>query len=208
MSVTLLIVILTGIISYQAFQNPAIFAKLKHYPIAESRNKEYYRFLTSGFVHGSWMHLIINMYVLYTFGERVEQDFQSLFGPSGRLIYLLLYITAIIIADVPSFLKHKNNPAYAAIGASGAVSGIVFVFIIFYPWSKLTIFPLVFLSFPAILGGVAYLVYSSWASKNARDNIDHSAHFYGAVYGMIFLFALKPSLIDYFINQLVQGWPF
>jgi len=201
MSITLVICIVTFLISYQAFNNRNILERLKHYPIAEHQNKEYYRMLSSGFVHGSWLHLLINLFVLYQFGPVVETVYKQIFGEiTGPVIFLLMYLSTIVMADLPTFFKHKSNPSYAAIGASGAVSGVVFIYILFFPWTTLSLYGII--PFKAIVGGIAYLIYSSWASKNSNDGIDHSAHFYGAVYGMIFTMILYPKVIAHFIQEI------
>ena len=124
----------------------------------------------------------------------------------GRVIYLLLYIVMIVLADIPSFIKHKKNYGYSAIGASGAVSGVLFIFILLRPWSQLELY--FFIPIPAIVFGILYLIYSSWASKNARDNIGHDAHFYGAVAGMVLSAILLPNILGEFIQQFVTGLPF
>lgn len=215
MSITLLIIIVTSIVSYFAGLTPqdkiarqGVFDQLKHYPIAEKRNKEYYRFLSSGFVHGSWMHLIFNMYVLYEFGQTVENIFVEVFGSFGRIGYLLMYLAAIVVADIPSFLKHQNNPGFASIGASGAVSAVLFIYIMFYPWAGLTFIFFPFFAFPAIVLGIGYLIYSSWASKRGRDNIDHSAHFAGAIFGIVFIVMTYPQIIGQFLNSIKSNMPF
>lgn len=181
--------------------------QLKHSPYMESTQKEYYRFITSGFVHGSLPHLFINMYVLYMFGEAVETYFVQVFGESmGRINYLLLYLLAIIVGDLPTYVKHQNNPSFASVGASGAVSGILFVFILFNPWSKLLLFFII--PCPAILAAILYVGYSTWASKNQNDMIDHDAHLYGAIFGFLFAIALKPDLFNYFLQRLMEDAPF
>jgi len=214
-SITILIIIVTCIVSYYAGLTPqdkmsrqGVFDQLKHYPVAEKRNKEYYRFLSSGFVHGSWMHLVINMYVLYTFGETIEFRFVEIFGSFGRIAFLLMYLAAIVIADIPSYVKHQNNPGFASIGASGAVSAVVFIFIMFYPWHGLTFIFFPFFSFPAIVLGIGYLIYSSWASNKGRDNIDHSAHFAGAIFGIIFIVVSHPQVVGQFLAQIQSNLPF
>lgn len=207
-SITLVLVAVTCVVSYFAFQNKSLFDQLKHYPVIEAQEKQFYRLLSSGFVHGSMMHLLINMYVLYTFGTQVEYIFGEIFGTFGRVLYLIVYLLTIFVADIPSYLKHKNNPTFASIGASGAVSGIVFIFILFDPWTGLTIFPLFFLSIPAFILGILYLAYSFWASKNRSDGIDHSAHLYGAIFGVLIMIALRPSTLSHFIERLMGGMPF
>lgn len=203
MSITPAIVVITGLMSYQAFNNKNMFNSLKHYPVVEHQNKEYYRMLSSGFIHGSWLHLIINVYVLYEFGRTVEKIYVQMFGEiKGLLLFLVMYLLTIIFADLPTFFKHKNNPSYSAIGASGGVSGIVFIYILFFPWNMLALYGII--PFPAIVGGVAYLLYSSWASKTRNDGIDHSAHFYGAVFGVLFTIALRPSVLTHFFDAFMS----
>lgn len=206
MSITLILIIVTSLISYQALNNRDAFIKLQHHPYTEQRSREFYRLLTSGFVHGSWMHLIINMFVLWQFGEYVEHRFVNLFGELwGRLNYLMLYLLTIIFADIPTYLRHRNNPGFASVGASGAVSGILFVFVLFRPWDLLLLFFI--LPIPAILAAIGYLVYSSWASRNSNDHIDHEAHFYGALFGLGFALLLEPRLLSLFINELIYKFP-
>ena len=206
MSVSIFIVIITCVISYYCFQDKNLFDRLKHWPFIEARNQEYYRFVSSGFVHGSWLHLLINMFVLYEFGGFAETVFVYHFGDvMGRVNFVLLYILAIIFADIPTFMKHKDNRGYASIGASGAVSGILFVYILVAPWSKIYLYGII--PIHSIVAGVAYLAYSSWASKNSQDHIDHDAHFYGAVFGFLFALALRPAFFGEFLNKLVNGFP-
>jgi len=207
MNVTLLIIIVTCIVSYLCFENRALFDQLKHHPASEVNRGEWHRMVTSGFLHADYFHLGINMYVLYVFGGFVENAFLAQYGEAiGRFIYLLLYLVIIVLADIPSLIKHKNNYDYGAIGASGAVSGVLFIFILFRPWSVLELY--FFIPIPAIIFGVIYLLYSSWASKNARDNIGHDAHFYGAVSGMILAVILLPYALGNFFDQLINGLPF
>ena len=169
----------------------------------EKREKQWYRMLTSGFLHANWIHLAINMFVLYQFGGIVENLFIAPFGEvMGRVNYILLYSLTIIAADLPTYYKHKNNPQFASIGASGAVSGIVFVYILFYPWAKLYLWAVI--PIYGIIAGIAFLWYSSYASKQNRDFIDHEAHFYGAVFGFLFTIALKPSLALLFFDRLTD----
>lgn len=207
MNVTIVIIIITCIVSYICFENRALFDKLKHHPASEANNGEWYRMITSGFLHADYFHLGINMYVLYGFGSFVEENFLHQYGDAvGRFIYLLLYLVMIVLADIPSFLKHKTNYNYSAIGASGAVSGVLFIFILLRPWAQLELY--FFIPIPAIVFGVLYLLYSSWASKNAKDNIGHDAHFYGAVAGMVLSAILLPYVLGDFIEQFTNGFPF
>lgn len=215
MSITIIIIVITCIVSYMAgltpqdrMRRPGLFDQLKHYPVAEKQGNEFYRLLSSGFLHGSWTHLMVNMYVLWTFGETIENQFMSTFGASGRIIYVVFYLSAIFVADIPSYFKHKDNPGFSSIGASGAVSAVLFVFIMFRPMDGLMFIFFPFFAFPAIVLGIGYLIYSSWASKNSRDNIDHSAHFAGAIYGIIFILALHPSVVTTFLSSIKESLPF
>jgi membrane associated rhomboid family serine protease len=207
MNVTLLIIVITCIISLICFENRALFDQLKHHPASEARNNEWYRMVTSGFLHADYFHLGVNMYVLYGFGSFVENRFLDYYGLAfGRFIYLALYLIMIVLADIPSFIKHKNNYSYSAIGASGAVSGVLFIFILMRPWAPLELY--FFIPIPAIVFGVLYLLYSSWASNNAKDNIGHDAHFYGAVAGMVLTAILLPYVLGDFLQQFVKGLSF
>lgn len=197
---------MTGIISYQAFNNPAMRDRLLFHPYSVKQNGEYYRFLSHGFVHGNWSHLLINLFVLYQFGEVAEIIFvKYIFGEAfGRIVFLLFYVSAIIIAAVPSYFKHQDHSYYGSLGASGATSALVFIYILLDPWQWFIFPPL-----PAIILAVAYLWYSSYMSKRGGDNIAHDAHLYGAVYGLIFAlgsFALfSPELLENFLIRLMQG---
>ena len=209
-SITLLIIIFTCLVSYRALTDQQTFERLKHYPYQESRTKEYYRLLSSGFVHGDYIHLAVNMYVLYMFGETVEKTFEQagLFGkPMGKVIFFLLYLANVIAASVPTYFKHKDNPGFASIGASGATSGILFIFIVLYPYAPLN-FIFIPIDIPAIILGIGYLVYSSYAAKKGGARIDHMAHFYGAIFGIAMFWILKPRMIRHFINSVVDGLPF
>ncbi len=207
MSLTLIIVILTSLISYNCFQDRERFGNLLHSPYQEKRSNQYYRLLTSGFLHGSMGHLLINMYVLFIFGEVIENYFLSIFGEMlGRLYFLLLYILTIIAANIPTFLIHKDNAHFSSVGASGAVSGLIFVFILFLPWHMLLLFFVI--PCPAIIAGILYLVYSSWAAKKGTDRIDHVAHFAGAVFGFLFTIMLEPAIFTNFLHALKTTAPF
>ncbi len=207
LSVTLIIVIITCLVSIPAFTNRQLFDQFKHHPYTEKREKQYYRWLTSGFLHGSWMHLGFNMYVLYGFGGSVEMEFQSSFGSTlGSVLFLLMYLFTIILAATPTYFKHLNNSNYSAIGASGGVSGVLFAFILFDPWNSI-IFIFLPIPIPAIVFGILYLAYESWAAKNSRDNIGHDAHFWGAIAGFLITIAFKPTIFLDFVNELVEGFP-
>ncbi|MFN8339593.1 MAG: rhomboid family intramembrane serine protease [Saprospiraceae bacterium] len=203
---TLIIIIITCAVSFLCFNNEKLFNELKHYPVVEASRGQYYRWLTSGFVHGDLMHLFVNMFVLYEFGRPVESYLTYYFGTSGgSILYLMTYLLIIVMGDIPTYYKNRNNPYFASVGASGGVSGILFIFILLYPWSMLGLFAII--PVPAIVFGVLYLWYSTWASKNQNGNIDHEAHFYGAVAGMLIAVITRPEILPEFIDNLITNFP-
>ena len=205
--VTYVIIAVTIVISLLGFNNRELFERLKHHPYSEVRNKEWHRLISSGFLHGSYIHLGINMFVLYEFGRYVEGYYYQLFGPiAGMLLFLAMYLLTIIAGDIPTLIRKKNNPQFASIGASGAVSGILFIFVLLDPWNKLLLYGII--PVYAIIGAVLYLVYSSWASKNSKDMIDHDAHFYGGLFGMLFTVILSPMTLQIFWAGLIGDFPF
>jgi membrane associated rhomboid family serine protease len=210
-SITLVLVILTGFISWQGFRNPDFLHKMMFSPWQVKRRGEYQRFLTAGFVHGNWMHLAVNLYVLYQFGEIAELFFQYLMGPvGGPISFIVFYLSALAISSLPSFLQHQDNHWYAELGASGATSALVFVYILMDPWQWFLFPPM-----PAVLLGVAYLWYSHYMGRhNPEDHIAHNAHFIGALYGVAYVvtasLAFRPAFLQQFVANLLQGpsWPF
>ncbi|MFZ1678876.1 MAG: rhomboid family intramembrane serine protease [Saprospiraceae bacterium] len=205
-SITIIIILFTSFISFQGFNKYVFIDKLKHSPSRESAYKEYYRMLTSGFVHADWTHLLVNMFVLYSFGEFIESYIVSEFGkPWGSVIFLVLYLLNIILANIPTAIRHKHNPSFSSIGASGAVSGIIFIFILLRPWATLQLF--FFIPLPAIVVGVGYLIYSSWAVNKGHGRLDHSAHFAGAISGMMMIILLRKEIIFDFFHSLIHDFP-
>lgn len=205
-TITLILIIFTGLISYQGMRNYSVIERLKHSPLRESRYNEYYRLLTSGFLHSDWAHLAINMFVLYSFGGYIESYLTHLFGEgAGKIIYVLAYLLNIILANLPTLFKHRNEPGFSSIGASGAVSGIIFMYILLNPWQLIMLFFII--PVPAVLAGIGYLVYSSFAAKNENGRIDHTAHFAGAISGMAILAALHPQVITDFGIKIIRDFP-
>ncbi|HNU33740.1 MAG TPA: rhomboid family intramembrane serine protease [Bacteroidia bacterium] len=199
---TLYIVIFTALISISAFSNQNVMGKMLFNPYMVAKKNEWYRFISNGFIHADWLHLIINMFVLYSFGTQVEHTYSAVFGSMGTFYFIMLYVGGLIIAVAPTYKKNKENPYYNSLGASGAVSGIVFAYILFYPWQKIYLYALI--GIPAVLAGIAYLAYSQYMNKKGGDNVNHDAHFWGAVYGFLFTMVLKPSLFSYFFQQLLN----
>jgi membrane associated rhomboid family serine protease len=194
MSITLYIIILNFIVSWQAFRDPAFFNRWSHRPFAVDRLRQYERWISSGFVHGSWLHFGINMFVLWQFGEAVEKTFIALSGATlGSIRYVTLYVVTLVASSVPSYLKHRHDPGYASVGASGAVSGILFAYVLFYPLNLLYLYGII--PIYGIVAAVAYLIYSTWAARNARDHINHDAHLYGALGGLLLTILMYPRSV-------------
>lgn len=198
-SITIIIIIFTCIVSITSFSKPDQINKLSFWPYMIQERNEWYRFLTSGFVHSDFMHLAFNMFTLWCFGNIMELYSQHFFG--SKFIYLLLYILGLILPDISTYFRQKDNISYRAIGASGAVSAILFSSIIFDPWMTIGVF---FIPLPAIIFGVLYLAYSWYMAKRGGDNIGHDVHFWGAILGLIFPIVLKPELGLMFIDKLLS----
>lgn len=201
---TIIIIAVTAVISILAFSKPRLMDKLLLSPYLMVRSKEWHRLITHAFVHADYMHLIVNMIVLLSFGRNIEIILEQLelsgYISSPPLHFLTLYFGGAIIASLTTIRKHRNNYYYRSVGASGAVSAVVFTSIFFQPLSNLYIMGI--LPIPGILFGVAYLWYSHYMSRKSNDNINHDAHFLGAVFGFIYPLLISPSLIRVFISEL------
>jgi|TARA_B110000879_G_C11181215_1_gene518484 membrane associated rhomboid family serine protease len=162
--------------------------------------------LSAAWVHADFMHLAFNLYVLYGFGNFLESVFVVWFGTVGLGYYLFLFLGSVLIAGIPSYIKHKDNSSYAAIGASGGVSGVLFANILLQPFNNLYLFGAV--PIPGIVFGIAYLVYSNYMGKKGTDNIGHDAHIWGAIGGMAILVLIKPAVFTSFIQQIIDLIPF
>lgn len=213
----IILIILTSLVSYLAFEKRHIFDRYKFNAYLIYHKKDYVRLLGHGFLHGDWMHLIFNMLVLFFFGPTIEDAFMSLFRNlsevsvsgfafpldkiAGRLTFLIFYLTAIVFASLVSLMKHKNHHHYNSVGASGAVSALIFAFILFAPLQKICLWGI--LCFPGIIWGIVYLAYSYYQTKQNNDNINHDAHFVGSVYGFTFPLLIEPNLFLHFVKQLI-----
>lgn len=198
MSYTIIIVILTAIISYSAFTNDTLYNRLILWPKRMDTPNEYYRLLSSGFIHADWMHLIFNMLALFLFGRYVESYFASLGKPA---LFIALYLGGIVAASLPSFIKHRNDGYYRSLGASGGVAAVLFAFVYFAPWEVIYVW---FIPVPAIIAAVGYLIYSAYMSRQGKDNINHDAHFWGAVYGFLFTLLFDPTHGRIFFEQVIH----
>jgi|SRR6185436_1205573 membrane associated rhomboid family serine protease len=210
LSMTVIIIIITCLVSIVAFSNHKILDDLIFWPPAINNRKQYYRFFTCGLIHADFIHLGFNMYSLYIFGEYVEVKFMQLFGEQGRLFYLIMYVTALPICLLPTYMRNRDNYHYRSLGASGAVSAVVFAFIFLEPLRKLGLIFLPGLMIPGFIFGLIYLGVSTFLDRKGGGNINHSAHVWGALYGISFLIVFGNALGHYkplheFVEQ-VRYW--
>jgi membrane associated rhomboid family serine protease len=201
MSITLLIIAASVIFSLMAFNKRELLYRYELNPYSMVHNKQWYRVITHALIHADFMHLFVNMFVLWNFGPTVEKLFIRFFGVKGLLFYVMLYLGGILFSALPSIQKHQNNPSYNAVGASGAVSAILFSSIMFMPMTKLRLL-FIPIGIPAWIFGILYLVYEIYSAKNSNDHIAHDAHYVGAIFGVVFTLILEPSLIINFFNQV------
>lgn len=202
LTVTLFIIILTSGISLLTMQKPQVLHKLMMNPYMIVHRNQYYRLITSGFIHKDFTHLLFNMFSFYFFGSQLEYIFQYIFGDLGIVYFILLYILAIIISDLPTLFKYRDSYNYNSLGASGAVSAVIFACILFQPLQDICLYAV--LCFPGFILGIIYLVYSYYSAKKSRDGINHDAHLYGALFGILFCLVLYPNSIFIFIEQISE----
>lgn len=186
-SITLLLILTTTIISIAAFNNEKIKNDLIFYPPSITGNHQYYRFISSGFIHGDYIHLIFNMLSFYFFGEMVENKFVEIFGKGGKMIFLLMYFSALIVSLLPTYWKNKNNYQYLSLGASGAVSAVIFAGVMFAPYMQIGLLIIPFFKIPGFIFGPLFLFISAYLDRKGGGNINHSAHIWGALYGIGFV---------------------
>jgi len=197
----LIIILATSVISIMAFSNNELFYKLNFNAYYIKRDKEWYRFFSYALLHADWGHLIINMFVFWSFGSIVMQFFKADFGSLAGLKFILLYVGGILFSTVFDYLKNKDNIYYNAVGASGAVSAVVFSSIILFPTGKIFLF-FVPIGIPSWIFGILYLIYSAYMGRRGSDNIGHYAHFWGAVFGVVFTMLINHEYIAHFYQQL------
>lgn len=199
MSITVIIILITAVVSFAAFSNQKIMNDLIFYPPAVTYQRQWYRFFTCGFIHADIMHLLFNMYAFYLFGNAVEQAFGALFGSKGRLLYLLLYVSALFVCLLPTYTKHKDDSNYRSLGASGAVSAVVFAYIMLDPMQGIGLIIIPGIYIPGFLFGLIYLVITYLLDKRGRGGINHSAHYWGALYGIGFLIVASYLFSSYHV---------
>jgi membrane associated rhomboid family serine protease len=202
--INLVIIIVTVITSIAAFSNQKLVNDFIFYPPAISRDRQWYRFFTCGLIHADASHLIFNMLSLYLFGGFVEDKFVEIFSRNGHWVYLLLYVSSLLVSLLPTYSKHKNDYYYRSLGASGAVSAVVFAGLMIAPYVEVGFFiipPII----PGFIFGPLYLIISSYLDRRGRDNINHSAHIWGALYGVAFII-IAGKLVEYnAIQEFIDG---
>jgi membrane associated rhomboid family serine protease len=199
-TITMSILVLTCVVSFAAFNNSRIIDGLIFWPPAISQQHQYYRFLSCGLIHADMMHLVFNMFTLYFFGRVMEAYYMGILG-LPHFYYLVLYAGAVIVANIPTYLKRKDDYNYRSLGASGGVCAVIFAFVLLRPWTTIQVF---FIPIPAIIYAGLFLAYSVYMGKRGGDNVNHDAHFWGALFGVVFTIAVRPEVINIFLNELRQ----
>ncbi len=189
-----LIFVFTIITSLYAFYDNTVYGKFMLHPYSVSKGRNIYTLITSGLVHGDWMHLFFNMFTFYAFAFALE-------SMMGSWRFGMLYFLGLVLSDLPTVIKHKDNFHYNSLGASGAISAVLFSYILYNPMSKIYIM-FIPIGIPAVVFGIIYLIYCAYASRNSRDHINHDAHFFGALTGLIFTIIFVPGILQNFIAML------
>lgn len=205
-SATIIIIVVTVLTSYNAWKNQRILEKWIFNPYLVYHHRQYGRFITSGFIHNDYMHLIFNMFTFFFFGTSIERVFSSEFGRGGIFLFVAFYLLAIVFSDIPSFIKHRNQHGYNSLGASGGVSAIVFSWILFFPTEFIYIMGIIPL--PGFILGILFLLYSYYQGKRTGTLINHDAHLFGALFGILFTIAVIPEVITRFIREIASGFSF
>lgn len=193
---TLIIIVVTVIISFLAWQNPRLLDTLILRPPAVWRG-EFWRVLSHGFIHADGNHLLFNMITLFFFGTVMENILFERIGAAG---FALFYLAGIVVASIPDLLRRRRDPDYASLGASGAVAGMLFAYILLDPWAMLLVF---FVPVPAVIFAALFVAYSLWAERHSRSNLNHGAHLWGAAWGVVFMIALEPALLPRFFSKVL-----
>lgn len=201
-NITIVFIILSVAASFYAWDKSDIYNKWVMNPGSITYRKEYYRFITSGFIHVDYMHLLFNMVSLFYMGRLLETVFVRSLGTIGMIHYVVIYLLGIIISDIPTYLKHRSSYHYTSLGASGGVSAIIFAGIVYLPWEKIYLFGV--LGVPGIIYGLLFLLYSWFESRRGAGHVNHDAHFYGATFGLIYPILFIPGSLEYFMDALLH----
>jgi len=199
LSSTLVIIAITCAVSLLALGNQKLLLGMLFWPPAVTKQGEYQRLLTYGLVHADFTHLLFNMFTLYFFGTLVERFYQARMGDYG---FAFFYTLGLVASILPTWWRHRHDPEYRSLGASGAVMAVLFASILFDPWMLIYVFAA--LPVPAIVYALLFVVYEVWADRRGRDRVNHSAHLWGAAYGLLFTLAVDPSLWGRFLRLLAH----
>ncbi len=200
-TMTYAIIGFTVLISLIALNDRKVFENMMFEPFVINTRKDWFRLLTHGFIHGNIPHLLVNMFVLFMFGQSVERGYAEITGRSSLLPFLILYLAGITLSSIPAYYKHRWNPNYRAVGASGATSAVVFASILMYPTSKMYLL-LLPIPAPAWIFGLLYLGYEWYMGQKGSDGIAHDAHFAGAIVGLLFTVILDPQVMPAFVQAI------
>lgn len=188
---------LTVLLSIMAFNQPVLFEKALFRPYAIKHQQQYWRWISGGFIHADYGHLIVNMLSFYFFAEWVQIFYDNLLPLPAGVLFVAFYVLAILMSSMFDYYRYQNTYTYSALGASGAVAAVIFSFILFQPFQSIYLYYVI--KIPAWLFGVLYLFYEYKMAQKGRDNIGHNAHFFGALFGFFFPIVLKPQLAIQFI---------
>lgn len=207
LSLTVILIGITALTSFQAWKKPSLLDRWMFTPYLIKKQNQWDRFVLSGLIHKDQMHLLFNMFTFYFFGKVVEMFLMYRLGKSmGLAAFLFFYIGAIVISDLPTYFKHKENYHYRALGASGGVAAAVFASIIIMPLSDICLFGLICL--PGFVLGLLFLIYTIVQAKKGDDGINHDAHLYGALFGIAFILIISPQSGIHFLEQIKSFRPF
>jgi membrane associated rhomboid family serine protease len=190
----------TALVSMAAWQRDSWMETMMMSPSRIAAHGEYWRFLTSGFIHADFTHLFFNLFSFYFFGTQLEYIFSVIFPGFGPWVFLVFYLLGIIVADLPTFFKQKNNHYFNSLGASGAVSATIFAGIMFFPTEKIYLFGIV--GIPGIIYAGLFTWYSIEMERRGRDFVNHSAHLYGGLFGVVFVTLTYPQVWISFVQQI------
>jgi membrane associated rhomboid family serine protease len=204
LDITTIIIIITALVSFGGFNNQKLIDDLIFYPPAISQRKQWYRFFTCGLIHADIGHLVFNMLSLYLFGRFVEKSFVTIFEQHGKWLYLAMYVSALFVSLIPTYARHKNDYHYRSLGASGAVSTVVFAGLMVAPEVQVGFFfipPII----PGFIFGPLYLLITAWLDKRGGGHINHSAHLWGALYGIGFIIVAGKIAGYNAISEFIEG---
>ena len=202
-SITYLLIGVQVILSIMAFRDPTLKFRMIFSPSIIRHRQEYFRFLTSGFIHADYLHLFFNMWALFLFGQPVEEFLVSYYGFKGTYFFLLLFISSVLMANLPDYWLKRYQPSYLSLGASGGVSSVVFASILLSPLTKLIIFPIP-VPMPAWVFAILYTAYSVYMERRQMDHVNHLAHVIGGIWGIVFMTLLEPALLPAFLQQIMS----